>query len=411
MGSKSLDQIIGLLEAKLGLKSNSTSLILWEDVVKERMAYCNLITYTDYFKRLLLSSDELQELIERIMIRETWFFRDKETFDFLFHWVKKVNIQIPLLKILSLGCSTGEEPYSIVMTLFEAGISRNSFIIDAMDISQTALIKARLGVYRKNSFRNKDLSYRDRYFDKTSIGYIIKDMVKEQVHFCYGNILDDQTSFDFPSYDLIFCRHVLIYLDHNAQMKVLNRIKTLLAPQGILIVGSAEKKIALKAGFISDELTSTYAFRINQHLQNVSQRNKPSFDENQITQTKNPSSTLPKLDLLQDQLFHSSFKEEELKFNLLQEAIKFADEGAFEASMQVCFNFISTYGATSDIFFLLGLINQAMGNDEKAEDFFLKTVYLKPSHYEALVCLALVNERKGDFKKAEIFRERARKNV
>jgi chemotaxis protein methyltransferase WspC len=278
MDSDFLSQIIDLVETKLGLKSNSISLSIWEEMVKERMSSCKLATYEEYFHQLLLSPLELHELIERTVIPETWFFRDQEVFDFLSFWVKQTD-KVPLLKILSLACSTGEEPYSIAMALFDGGASKNHFVIDAIDISKTALLKAKLGVYSNNSFRGNNLSFRDRYFDKTSEGYIIQEQIKEQVRFYYSNILENGTFFSFPSYHLIFCRNVLIYLNKDAQMHLLNRIKTLLAPQGILMVGSAEKQIALKAGFISAEFPKRYALILKQEPHNQSKTETLPLDQ------------------------------------------------------------------------------------------------------------------------------------
>lgn len=410
MNSDFLNRIIHLTETKLGLKPHSIRLSTWEEIIKDRMTKSHISTYEDYWQ-MLISSGDLQDLIERIVIPETWFFREKQIFHFLSQWLTQSKIPTSVFKVLSLACSTGEEPYSIAMTFFDAGFSRNSFSIDAIDISKEALMKAQMGIYQKNSFRGKDLHYRERYFDRTKEGYVIKQHIKEQVHFYYGNIIDDKIFLYSQLYHIIFCRNLLIYLDREAQMHVLNRIKTLLAPQGILIVGSAETKIARDAGFISPEFLHAYAFKWEPEFSTLTNRKTNSVDRQALQ--KSISSTLePKLEPgIRSNSLPQLPSNEDHKKTLIQKAIKLANAGSFEDSMQVCLDFINQYGANPDIYYLIGLLNQAMNHEDKAEEFFQKTVYLKPTHYEALVCLALIYEKRGDFHKAEIFRQRAQKNV
>jgi chemotaxis protein methyltransferase WspC len=405
-----LNQIIHLVESRLGLKPHSTRVSKWEQVVEERMTLLDLSTYEDYWKWLSESQDEVQELIEHIIIPETWFFRDKGAFNFVSQWIAQTQNQTSLFRVLSLACSTGEEPYSIAMTFLEAGLSRQGFFIDAIDISKKALAKALLGIYGKYSFRGKDLSYRDKYFDKTSIGYAIKDQVKEPVRFYYGNVLNDQIFLNAQFYHLIFCRNLLIYLNRDAQLSVLNCIKSLLVPQGILIVSPAEAQIASSAGFMPAQVSYTYALKIRPNLQTQSKR---IAQMSSVVFTPKPLPSVPsepKVELPSPIPLPSSQKEDP-KNLLLQEAITLADAGAFEESMQLCFKFIYQYGAHPEVYYLLGLIHQALRQEEKAEDFFQKAVYLRPSYYEALICLALLYEKKGDLRRAELFRQRARKNV
>lgn len=264
MDSKYLNQIIKLVESKIGLKPQVIHLSMWEEMLKKRMDHCKLCNEEAYLNFLIQSPDELQACIEQVVIPETWFFRDKKVFDFLACHADQMKGQDSVLKILSLACSTGEEPYSIAMTLFKAGFSKNEFLIDALDISKEALVKARRGIYNKNSFRNKEVSERDCYFHQINTGYVLKDQIKAQVHFYCRNIISDQLSIDSQSYHWIFCRNLLIYLNPEAQINTLNRIKNLLASQGVLIVSSAEAQIAQKSGFVSASPSLLCAFSLGQ---------------------------------------------------------------------------------------------------------------------------------------------------
>ena len=97
--------------------------------------------------------------------------------------------------------------------------------------------------------------------------------------------------------------------------------------------------------------------------------------------------------------------------SLIQRAMNEADKGNFEASLQACVTYIQQFGASAEVYYLQGLIDQALGREEKAEECFKKAIYLQPSHYEALVCLSLLYESRGEFHQAELFRKRAQKNI
>lgn len=263
MQIKALYHIIDLVEKQLGLKPQLLNLIVWMERIQARMQFHQLKNIEDYWQILSQSPHELQELIELMVNTETWFFRDEQVFTFLNYLINQADVlQVTYLKVLSLACSTGEEPYSIVMTLLDAELVENTFQVDAIDISRQALIKAWRGIYHPHSFRNKDIDFRQHYFNKIGSSYKIKRKVKEHTRFYQGNILQDYLPFTSYSYQIIFCRNILIYLHPQAQQQLLNQIKHLLSPQGILIVGVAETKIVLHAGFVPISFVNVYAFQL-----------------------------------------------------------------------------------------------------------------------------------------------------
>src|SRR5262249_28978799 len=143
-------------------------------------------------ERATSSKHEIQELIETVVVPETWFFRDAKAFEVLAEFV--VHEWLPAspqgsLKILSGPCSTGEEPYSVAMALLDVGMPAHRFTIDAVDISARAVAKAKAGVYGANSFRGQSLEFRERYFEETAIGYTLKRSVCRSVAFHQSNLL------------------------------------------------------------------------------------------------------------------------------------------------------------------------------------------------------------------------------
>lgn len=413
MSNKSLGSIKELVKNTTGIKSDSINEIVWEWILKERMKLCGTSTFKEYLDLLIESTNEMQELIELIVIPETWFFRDKGSFDFLTECIKERNNKEEnfVLRILSLPCSSGEEPYSIAMTLLDLGLKPCQFKIEAADISKKSLTKGEMAVYGKNSFRGKDLAFREKYFNKTENGYVLDKEVKDLVSFYNYNAIDVNIPWKMQSYHFIFCRNLLIYLDPKAQDQVFKIVKYLLLPDGVLFVGPAETQLARSADFVPLPYSKSYAFG-----QVSKAKKKSSFFVSFINHYASPksikSSPLESLNNNEKRAgirHHKEHEEREDKDILLQEIIKLADSGCFEEATNLCLRYNNEFGAHPQVYYLLALMQHAVGHEERAEEFFHKAVYLDPTHYEALVYLVLLYEKKGDVQRAEVYRTRAQK--
>ncbi|WP_044531682.1 CheR family methyltransferase, partial [Herbaspirillum sp. B65] len=163
---KTLPHIADLLKAAMGLDMATVGSSLIERVVRERMAALEITDDSLYLAVLQTSETELQALIESAVVPETWFFRDREAIFATARLARQRLAEQPAVpvRILSLPCSTGEEPYSLAMALQEEGVAPTQFVIDAYDIRTRSLEIAAAGVYGRNSFRGQDLGFRDRHF-------------------------------------------------------------------------------------------------------------------------------------------------------------------------------------------------------------------------------------------------------
>jgi chemotaxis protein methyltransferase WspC len=235
-----LPQIIALLRETLGLDVASVGVSLIERAVKRRINANDLRAISQYAQLLQRSQSELQSLYEAVIIPETFFFRYPESFAALRQIVGEQFFGTQKLRALSVPCSTGEEPYSIAMTLLDAGLSRENLQIDAIDISAHLLDVARIGLFGSNSFRGSDLQFRDRYFQKTDAGFRLCDRVRQCVNFEQGNVLQEPFRSGAGPYDFIFCRNLLIYFYPQAQNQTLQSLRQLLTADGLLFVGPAE---------------------------------------------------------------------------------------------------------------------------------------------------------------------------
>ena len=224
---------------------------------------------------------------------------------------------------------------------------------------------------------------------------MIKKFIQNKVRFQQGNVFDPQFLLQKHQYDVIFCRNLLIYLDKESQNNLSKILDRLLCPNGILIIGPAESECVRNLGYIPVPMPRSFAFYKMPHEKEIA----PIMNLKRI-----PLTSKPEKSLLAEPLPTTETAS-------LEKARRLADKGQFEEAESICHEFLEKYGADSQGFFLLGLIQHATGHEMLAEDFFLKTVYLQPNHYEALVYLSLLAEKKGDRQQAELFRNRAERAV
>jgi chemotaxis protein methyltransferase CheR len=187
------------------------------------------------------SRGELTLLASRISNKETYFFREMPQLEVSMELLRDMLKNRDSLKVLCLGCSTGEEVYTLSILIHEKGLlfPSKEIKLTGIDIDQRAIRKAIEGRYTANSLRSKDIPV-DKYFIRDERFFRIKDPYKRIVEFRQGNILDSNTFVEFLNVDMVFCRNVFIYMTEEAILKVLKNIHRVLCKRGYLIIGSAE---------------------------------------------------------------------------------------------------------------------------------------------------------------------------
>lgn len=408
ISSRILGRIETILKETMGLHSGSIGSSIIAGAVQRRMFACRQehadMSAEVYFAQLLSSGDELDALIEEVVIPETWFFRNRKAFDALRHFVSQewaaAHAQ-GVLRVLSLPCSTGEEPYSIVMTLMDAGLPVDRFHVDGLDISMRALARARCAVYGDNAFRADDLAFRDRFFRHTDAGYALDETIRQNVNFIQANILDAGFMPGEGLYDVVFCRNVMIYFDIPTQVQVVEVLSRLLKPAGLLFVGHAESGIILNHGYVSEHMPRAFAFRKT----GSEQCGRPS-PQNSI-EHKKKIRPVPRPRSLPFPKAPLPVGKETLATDSLEQAFCLANEGRLAEAADLCKTWLQHNDPCVRVYCLLGLIYEAGGSRQEAEEHLRKAVYLQPDHQEALVHLALLLEQKGDTAAAEVLHQRA----
>jgi chemotaxis protein methyltransferase WspC len=412
-------RIAALLKERMGLDAESIGVACVERAVRQRLTARGLNDVQVYWAQLSGSEQELQELIEAIVIPETWFFRDPQAFTALVQVVREewlAKHADGTLRILSLPCSTGEEPFSTAMALLDSGLPPSRFHIDAIDISTRAIAWAEQGVYGRNSFRAKDLSFRDRYFEPVECGYRVADGVRRQVHFRHGNLLSAGWLHGAHGYDVIFCRNVLIYFDLVTQGRAIEVLGRLLTAPGLLFVGPSETALLLDHGFVSAGIPLAFAFR-------QAGSSAPQLRSRRRTAPAViPAKPVPAKPVLANPSKSASAPKPQPKStpaektiaaaeHWIEQARRLANQGKLVEALECCELNFRSQPASAETFHLIGLLHDAAGRVREAAEHYRKALYLEPQHHEALVHLAVALQNEGDARGAERLFERANRRI
>ena len=401
-----MNEIENLLRRSIGLHAATIGSSVVEHTVRSRMRRLGVASHEDYMLLLRKSPAEWNSLVETMVVTETWFFREKQPFAGLVRLV--VEEWLPShpdsqLRLLSVPCSSGEEPYSMAMALLDAGIPAARFHITGVDISARAVAFAQRAIYGRNSFRGTDLDFRTRHFRHVSSGYALNSAVKKQVTLHRGNLLHENCLAGTGLYDFIFCRNLLIYFDRPTQDRALAKLRGLLTPDGVLFTGSAEQAPALANGFSPVRLPLAFACRKSRDAA------APAADRRAPAVTKNPGPVRSAIPAPGRFVVSAGAPSSTLADGreALVSARRLAEQGQLAEAAELCETHLREYGVSADAFFVLGLVRDAAGADLQAGEFYRKALYLEPGHCDTLRQWASLSERNGRTEHARILRERA----
>ena len=373
--------------------------------VARRMAECGQADAVAY--QANITRDEMDALVELLVVPESWMFRDPDAFAAAVAAVQRRLAAAPgrAVRILSVPCAGGEEPYSMAMALRDAGVAPGLFRIEAFDLSEVALGRARRGRYTGNAFRGGDLSFRERYFTRVGKEFQIGDEVRDQVRFNQGNLLVTDLAAG-GRFDVVFCRNLLIYFDEPTAATAIARLHALLADDGVLFAGYAEVPTYCRNGFASVRAANAFALQKAEAAAPrpaaaapVERRARPRPVAAPApvpvqVKTKPPRAAAP-MPATPD------------IGAMLAQARRQADQGEHGAAADACKRVLESAPDAADAYFILGLTSECSRDLAAAEGYWRRCVYLKPDHYEALCHLALLAGERGDAAQSDALRQRA----
>lgn len=425
-----LEKIRNFVLARSGLYFKEHEMPSFQEQVAKRMAQTLSPTPSAYIELLTRESPdahrEFTELLNRLTNKHTHFFRIPAQFTALRDKIlpsileRKAKEGDLSLKILSAGCSTGEEPYSIAMILVES-FGRDTpwkLQVLATDISTEALVFAKRGIYPRGSLRLVEEEFLKRYLERSCLIHrdklFVSPAVKNLVEFQFMNLVEDY----YPQgFDIIFCRHVTIYFEPQTIKSVIERLYQSLAEDGYLFTGGTETLYGISEKF---EMVDVADALVYQKLSGQKRKSPPSPrfpSPPPATPVISPSvhSLEEAQDLVerarerfQGKAYEEAHrwvrlaleKEPALEAAHLLLAEIFLHEERWGEAEEVCQKAITLDFLAREPRYLVGLIEKKRQRPKEALDSLKKAIYLDPNYSLAYFTMAELYQEQGQAQEA-----------
>lgn len=383
--------------------------------IHARATRCGYRTYEDYYDYLLRSEDEFKQLISLVAINETYFFRYPEQFRILREYVvpqiEKFNKhkKQKFMRVWSAGCSTGEEPYSIAISLYESlpDIDKWNIYILGTDVSVKALEKAKKGLYKRGSFRITDDFFLKKYFRKVSSDtWEVIPEIRNMVHFAYHNLIKEPYPLAFfELWDIIFCRNVTIYFKPDSTKRVVENLFRSLRPGGFLFTGHTETLYHINPGFEVIKFGDAFIFRKPEETdKKVTFTAKKGFAEAKKEKKDTKKRAEDSLQLVENLLEIVQKKievEPEERKEIYREVIyKLLDEGNIRDAILKIEEAVKSFPLEAEFHYLKGIAHKKKEDLKEAEHCFRKAAFLDPSFVYAIIELASILAMEGKIEEA-----------
>jgi chemotaxis protein methyltransferase CheR len=253
---KEFESFRSLIYSECGISLNDSKRALVVARLSKRLNQLELPTFQAYYDHVMADKDgeEFTHMLDSVSTNKTDFFREPKHFEFLRDRILPERLSDRKIRIWSSACSTGEEPYTIAMTLYDGvdAPDRWDCKILASDLSTRVLKKAAAGIYEENTIRDLPDPVLRKHFLKgrgASAGKVrVKPQLSSMVTFRRINLMDERYPIKMPL-DVIFCRNVMIYFDRPTQERLMAKFYRCLRPGGYLFIGHSESLQWVKHDF------------------------------------------------------------------------------------------------------------------------------------------------------------------
>ena len=396
-----------LIQTRAGLVFEDYAEQKLQQALQQRAATIGMQADDQFLQRLQSDTDEFQQLINALTVNETYFFRESDQIQLLTECliprlINQLHRKSRPLHILSAGCASGEEPYSIAIALTDVyGANTSSlFRISGVDIDSAVLEKARSARYSEFSFRGVSAENRQRFFSNEASDNRLIDNIKNQVDFAICNLVTALQPPMNQRWDIIFFRNVSFYFDAATRKNVLKKLQQWLTPNGYLIVGSSEI-MANDLGILS-LVQEKGQFYFSNHPKAVhtpvppviAEAIKPSQNTcppavalgNTIEQATIMAWTREKNYTKAEQALELRLSRQPTDpWNLLLTAFIYLERKEFKAAETAALQVLNHCDWDADAMLVLGWIAKWRNQHEEAAVWFKKTVYAHhtcwPAHY------------------------------
>lgn len=256
-----------------GIHFPDTKKYIIESRLSHRISELEMNDFDQYIAYLTMGPyqmEEFQEMFNRITINETSFFRNESQLDVfekqILPQILDARAKTKRLRIWSAACSTGEEPFTIAMLLHRTlGVRLSDWHIEILgtDISEKALDVANSGTYTSYAVRTTSNLMKNRYFKEDGRQFILDETIRSMVNFEKHNLKDRLAAKRHGTWDVIFCRNVLIYFDDDMKRDVVSMFENQLAADGTLFIGHSERIKSLTEDFTQLQIPQGFCYQKN----------------------------------------------------------------------------------------------------------------------------------------------------
>jgi chemotaxis protein methyltransferase CheR len=399
-----IQEASALIEARTGLACGVQPRVRLDSVLAD-LSGGDLAGFVQRLRATPESAPDWQSLMRALVIGETYFFRNRVHFNLLAsHILPELAARRDKLTIWSTGCSTGEETYSLAITLYERLPDLSTTLIGT-DINQRALEAARYGLYREWAFRQTDDTFRTTYFDAVEGGYRVKPFIRSMPVFRAANLLNGAP---VTGVDLIFCCNLLLYFEDSAVSRAEDVLYDALAPGGWLILSPAEALRFRRARWTTHLFPGAVAYQkplTTKQVVDVQWNNhRPPAVSPQPSVAVNPRLYPAAVEAFRADQYDEAARlinellnhEPRHAAGLTLAACLGADRGDLETANRHLQAALKTAPLHADAHYLNGLLLLEAGEDEAAVEAFRAALYCQQGHPLAAMILGGLHARQGD---------------
>ena len=259
---ETFEEIRKIIKNYSGITFEDKKKYFLENRVSQHMKELGMTSVKDYLLALRLSQERVRELVSKCTVNETYFYREFYQLEaFAEELLPKMAAKKRRVRILSIPCSTGEEPYTIALIVNEVLRDLKRLKIIGVDIDYVALRKAEEGIYEDRSVSKLPDAYLLKYFSRNGQGWEVRPLLREAVHFMEGNILDRRFMRSLGEFEFVFCKNLLIYFDAREQRMAAAHLYDALTDDGYLFLGHAESMSRISSAFKAVRVKGTIAYQ------------------------------------------------------------------------------------------------------------------------------------------------------
>jgi len=368
--------------------------------LKRRQLICGAPTLEEYAARCAARPEERGEILEELLVRESWFFRDQAPYELLTALAStRWRNQDSPLHALSAPCANGEEAYSIAIALAEAGHSLSRLQVCALDLSQRGLKAAAAGRYEARVLGQLPAPLRQRWLIPTATGhYQVHAALRECVQYQHANLLALPAALTAQRYQVLCCRNAMIYLRPTVRRRLLEQWMSCLADDGVLIVGHAEAALMPSRWLRPVGPPGAFAFEhAPVDAAPAVRATAPRRSGTPQARSAHPASRPPPQGPTRRPVAPAP----------LAEAAALADRGRYAPAAALLEQLLASDYDQVEALYLLGLVRAAEGDVAAARRCFTRALYLVPAHQASLEYLALLAADGEDSAAARRLRRRS----